>query len=181
MASSPKRSATAQAAQSAAAELESPAVIETPAEVAAEVSENFVAPATEMQHSVRAALEKGVSDTRAAFAKAKTSADEAVSAFEASFNAARDGVIAINTKAFEAFRANAEANFEFVKASFAAKSLSDLVALQNEFARKRMEALAGQAKDFGALAQKTAHDAFQPIREQAAKSFKLASSPDGPA
>jgi len=174
MASSPKKSAAAQAAQSATAELTSPAAIETPAEVAAEVSENFVAPATEMQQSVRAALEKGVSDTRAAFAKAKTSADEAVSAFETSLNAARDGVIAINAKAFEAFRVNAEANFDFVKASIAAKSLSDLVALQNEFARKQIETFAGQAKEFGALAQKSAYDAFQPIREQATKSFKLA-------
>lgn len=174
MASSPKKSAAAQAAQSAAAELGSPAAIETPAEVAAEISENFVAPTTEMQQSVRAALEKGVSDTRAAFAKAKTSADEAVSAFETSLNAARDGVIAINAKALEAFRANAEANFDFVKASIAAKSLSDLVALQNEFARKQIETFAGQAKEFGALAQKTAHDALQPIKEQATKSFKLA-------
>ena len=174
MASSPKKSVAAQAAQAAATEPAPPAAIETPAEVAAEVSDTLVAPAAEMQQSVRAALEKGVSDTRAALAKAKTSADEADNVFETSFNAARDGVIAINAKAFEAFRANAEANFDFLKASFAAKSLSDLVALQNEFARKQVEAITGQAKEFGALAQKTARDAFEPIKEQAAKSFKLA-------
>jgi phasin len=174
MASTPKKNPAAQAAQLAAAELTSPPVIETPAEVVAEVSENFAAPATEMQQSVRAALEKGVLDTRAALAKAKTSADEAVSALETSFNAAREGVIAINTKAIEAFRANTEANFDFMRASIAARSLSDLVALQNEFARKQIETFAGQAKEFGALAQKTALDAFQPIKEQATKSFKLA-------
>ena len=183
MASYPKKNVAAQTALATAAEPAPPAAVthsapppatEIPAEVAAEVSETFVAPAAEMQQSVRAALTKGVSDTRAALAKAKTSADEAVTAFETSFNAARDGVIAINVKAFEAFRANAEANFDFVKASFAAKSLPDLVTLQSEFARKQVEAITGQAKEFGALAQKTAHDAFQPIKEQAAKSFKLA-------
>ena len=183
MANSPKKNVAAQTAPAIAAELTPPATaaeiappaaIETPAQAAAEVSETLVAPAADMQQSVRAALTKGVSDTRAALAKAKTSADEAVTAFEISFNAARDGVIAINAKAFEAFRANAEANFDFVKASFAAKSLPDLMALQSEFARKQVEAVTRQAKEFGALAQKTAHDAFEPIKEQAAKSFKLA-------
>ena len=176
MASSPKKNVAAQVAPATAADPAPPPATEAPAEVAAEVSETFVAPAAEMQQSVRAALTKGVSDTRAALVKAKTSADEAVTAFETSFNAARDGVTAINAKAFEAFRANADANFDFLKASFAAKSLTDLVALQNEFARKQVEAITGQAKEFGALAQKTAHDAFEPIKEQAAKSFKLPGS-----
>ena len=83
-----------------------------------------------MQDSVRTALEKGVSESRAAFAKAKASVDDAANALELSFTAAKDGAIAINAKALEALRANTEANFDFVKASFAAKSLSDLVALQ---------------------------------------------------
>ena len=117
--------------------------------------EAIAKPAAEIRESVRAALEKGVADSRAAFAKAKVTADEAVTAFEQSFAAAKDGAVAINTKALEALRANAEANFEFMKASFAAKSLSDLVALQSEFARKQVEAVTGQAKDIGALTQKT--------------------------
>ena len=38
------------------------------------------------------------------------------SAFEVSFAAAKDGALAINAKAFEALRANADANFDFLKA-----------------------------------------------------------------
>ena len=55
-----------------------------------------------------------------------------------------------------------------------AKSLADLVALQSEFARKQVETMTGQAKDMGALAQKTVKDAFEPISHQVAKSFKIA-------
>ena len=140
----------------------------------AEMAEAIAKPAAEIRESVRVALEKGVAESRAAFAKAKVSADEAVTAFEQSFAAAKDGAVAINAKALEALRANAEANFDFMKASFAVKSLSDLVALQSEFARKQVEAVTGQAKDIGALTQKTVADSFTPIKDQVAKTFQIA-------
>ena len=93
-------------------------------------------------------------DPRATFAKAKTAADEAASALEVSFAAAKDGAVAINAKGFEALRANADANFEFLKAVLAVKSLPDLITLQTEFARKQVETFASQTKDLGALTQK---------------------------
>src|SRR3984957_17577382 len=132
------------------------------------------APAPEIQQSFRSALEKGVVESRAAFAKAKTAADETASACEVSFAAAKDGALAINTKAFEALRVNADANFDFLKAVFTVKSLPDLITLQTEFARKQVETITGQSKDFGALAQKAMADAVEPIKEQVARSFKLA-------
>ncbi len=168
MAVSSKKNAAPQTAPVAAAE-PLPEVL-SPAEVAAEVAE----PVAAIQQSVRAAFEKGVAESRAAFVKAKVSADDVANAFEQSFTAAKDGVIAINAKALEALRANTEANFEFVKASFAVKSLSDLVALQSEFTRKQVDAITVQAKDIGALTQKTVTDAFEPLKDQAAKSLKIA-------
>lgn len=168
MAVSKKSIAPHTAPRAAAAPLSdvAPAVIE--------VVEASVEPVAGMQESVRAALEKGVAESRAAFVKAKVSADEAATAFEQSFTAAKDGVIAINAKALEALRTNTEANFEFVKASFAVKSIADLVALQSEFTRKQVDAISGQTKDIGALTQKTVADAFEPLKDQMAKSFKIA-------
>ena len=142
------------------------AVIPTPPDLAE--------PAAEIQQSFRSALEKSVVESRAAFVKAKTAADEAASAFEVSFTAAKDGALAINAKAFEALRANAEANFDFLKAVLAAKSLSDVIALHAEFTRKQVETMTGQTKDIGALTQKAMTDAVEPIKEQVAKSFKIA-------
>jgi phasin len=132
------------------------------------------APVVEIQQSIRTALEKGVIESRAAFAKAKTAADETAGAIELSFAAAKDGALAINAKAFESLRANADANFDFLKAVFAAKSLSDVVTLQTEFARKQVETVASQTKDFRALTQKAIVDSVEPIKEQVAKSFKIA-------
>lgn len=131
-------------------------------------------PAAEMQETVRAALENGVVESRAVFAKAKASADEAANAFEQSFAAAKDGVIAINAKALEALRANAEANLDFVKACFAVKSLSDLVSLQSEFARKQVDTVAVQFKDLGALTQKAMVETIEPVKDQVAKTFRIA-------
>lgn len=135
---------------------------------------SVTAPMAEAQQSFRGALEKSAAESRAAFAKAKTSADEATSAMEVSFVAAKDGALAISAKGFEALRANADANFDFLKGLFAAKSLSDVIALQTEFARKRVETFATQSKDLGALTQKAVADAVEPIKEQVAKSFKIA-------
>jgi phasin len=134
----------------------------------------FAAPAAEIQQSFRSALEKSVVESRAAFAKAKTAADETANAFEVSLAAAKDGAFAINAKAFETLRANADANFNFLKAMFAAKSLPDLITLQTEFARKQVETITGQTKDFGALTQKAIADAVEPIKDRVAKSFKIA-------
>ncbi|HEX9168961.1 MAG TPA: phasin family protein [Roseiarcus sp.] len=162
-AAAPKVSATAPVEVAAAA---IKAVLPTAPQVAA--------PVEEIQQSFRSALEKGVLESRAAFAKAKTAADEAASACEVSFAAAKDGALAINAKALEALRVNADANFDFLKSVFAAKSLADVIALQSEFARKQVETVTTQTKDIGALTQRAMANAVEPIKEQVAKSFKIA-------
>ncbi len=169
MATAPKKSAAAQAV-SAAAPMEAAA----PPNAAIPTLPELAEPAVDIQQSFRSALEKGVLESRAAFVKAKTAADEAASAFEVSFAAAKDGALAINAKAFEALRANSEANFDFLKAVLAAKSLSDVIALHAEFTRKQVETMTGQTKDIGALTQKAMTDAVEPIKERLAKSFKIA-------
>jgi phasin len=171
MANAPKRSAVPPKV-SATAPVE--AAVSTVNAVVSSEAKSAGAPAAEIQQSVRSALEKGVVESRAAFAKAKAAADETATAFEVSFAAAKDGALAINTKAFEALRVNADANFDFLKAVFAVKSLPDLITLQTEFARKQVEAITGQSKDFGALAQKAMADAVEPIKSQVARSFRLA-------
>jgi len=151
--------------------------VEAPAFAAPEFSkavEAASAPVAEMQENVRKVVEKSVADAREAYAKAKTAAEQATGALETSLAAAKTGIVEINTKALNAMRVNVEANFDLVNALIGAKSISDYVALQSEFARKQIEALTGQAKEFGALAQKVANDSVAPIKDQVAKSFKVA-------
>jgi phasin len=171
MANAPKRSAVPPTV-STAAPVE--AAVATVNAVLKSEPQLTAAPAAEIQQSFRTALEKRVVESRAAFAKAKTAADETASAIEVSFAAVKDGALAINAKALEAMRANADANFDFWKAMFSVKSLPDLITLQTEFTRKQVETITSQTKDFGAMAQKAMADAVEPIKEQVARSFKLA-------
>jgi len=151
--------------------------VESPAFAATEfgkAAETATAPFAEIQENARKAVEKTVADAREAYAKAKNAAEAATGALETSLSAAKTGIAEINTKALNAMRANVEANFDLVHALIGAKSLSDYVSLQSEFARKQIESLTSQAKEFGALAQKVANDSTAPIKDQVAKSFKIA-------
>jgi phasin len=138
------------------------------------VSESFSAPVAEIQENVRKALEKGVADTRAAYSKAKAAAEETSGALEASRATAAKGVVEFNTKALEALRLNAEANFDFLKSVISVKSVSEFVALQSEHTRKQAESIAAQAKEIAALSQKIAAESAEPIKSQFSKTFKLA-------
>jgi phasin len=161
-----------------------------PTEPAASIAEIAVAPAaaspsplmfgapaatlTGLQDQLRAAAEKGLAETRSAYVKAKAAAGETAEAVETSYAAARAGLVAINAKALESLTANVEANFDFVKSAFGVAGFAEYVALQSEFARARLDAVAGQAKAFGELAQKTTLESIEPIKAQVAKSLKLA-------
>jgi phasin len=112
-------------------------------------------------------------ETRAKLSQLKSAAGEAASAIESSYATVKNGAIEFNTKAVEAFKATAEANFEFVKSVIGAKTPSEYVTLHSEFARKQFEALQTQTKSFGELAQKIATDSVEPIKAQVAKTFNL--------
>ena len=180
MATAPKKTAAATAAPTAS-DAPAPAAAEAPVPAlsaalteAAKVFEAPVASLTELQGNLRSVVEKGLSETRAAYSKAKSAADEASNALETSYAAAKAGVTAINAKALEALRANVDANLDFVKSVFAVKNVADYVTLQSEFTRKRIDAITGQAKEIGTLAQKCATETAEPIKEQVAKTFKIA-------
>jgi phasin len=127
-----------------------------------------------MQEKMRAVVEKSIVETRANYAKVKSAADEANSAIEASYDAAKTGAINLHAKAIDAMKSHADANFEFFKSIVTVKSMADYVALHTEFARKQLEAMTAQTKEISALAQKVAKDTAGPIQAQVTKTFKIA-------
>ena len=139
-----------------------PAGVQTPA-----------APAAAFQETVRQAVEKGLADSRAAYARAKETADEATAALETSVANASKGLIDLNTKALDVLRANFDAGVDFAKAAINSTTIAELVALHSDHASKQVEALAAQAKEFGDLAQKITVDAVTPIKTQVAKTFRF--------
>jgi phasin len=152
-------------------------VVTPPSAVTAEVAKTLttpVVPLQEVQEKARALIEKGLVEGRANFAKAKSFANEATSAIEASYGVAKDGVVEFNVKAIEAIKASADANFELFKSLAGAKSVSEFVTLQTEFSRKQFETAFAQSKDLAALARKVANDAVAPIKAHVSKSLKVA-------
>ena len=61
-------------------------------------------------------------------------------------------------------RRSTEANLDFVKASLTAKSVSDFVALQSEFARKQTDAVVVQFQELAELAKNTVVELFNRSR-----------------
>lgn len=137
----------------------------------AKAIETAAAPAREMQESVREAAEKGVAETRAAFARVKAAAEEATDSLEASARLAAEGTLAFNHKLVDALRANSEAQFDLVKALLGVKSWSEAIALNSEHARKQFETVSAQGKDLAALAQKVTQDSFAPLKDGFSKAF----------
>jgi len=154
-----------------------PTPVIPPSAVAAEAAKAIETPVVPLQavhEKTRALIEKSLVEGRANFAKAKSVANEATSAIEASYGAAKDGVVEFNVKAIEAIKASADANFELFKSLAGAKSISEFVTLQTEFSRKQFETAFAQSKDLVALARKVANDAVEPIKAQVSKTLKIA-------
>jgi phasin len=132
------------------------------------------APAVAAPEAVHAAVEKTVVEDRTKFVQVKTAAEEATAAVEASFGAARDGVIALNVKALEAIKDEADANLDMLASLARAKSISQVIALQTEFARQRFEYSAAHARKLAELLRKVADETAAPIKAHVAKTFKIA-------
>ena len=133
--------------------------------------ETAAAPVREIQENVRKATEKGFEQSREAYARVKTAAEDATHSIETSYASATKGIVAINTKAIDALRANADAAFDLYKSLLGVKSVSEAITLQSEHARKQFEAVTFQGKEISSLAQKVAADSFEPLRATFGKTF----------
>jgi phasin len=128
--------------------------------------------ASKATDQIRAFAEKGVEQSKEAYTKLKSGADEAQKALEATFETAKSVSSDLSLKTIATLRANAEANFAHLEALVGAKSISEVVELQTAFLRKRVEMTVEQAKDFQAVASKAAEDVAQPLKGAFEKAFK---------
>lgn len=125
----------------------------------------------------RTFAEKGVEQSKEAYAKVKAGAEEAQKAIESTFETAKTVSNDLSLKTIAALRANAEVGFAHLEALVGAKSLSEVVELQSAYLRKRVEMAVDQAKDFQAASSKAAEDVVQPFKgafEKALKDLKVA-------
>ena len=125
----------------------------------------------------RAFAEKGVEQSKEAYAKIKTGAEAAQKALESTFETAKSAGSEFSLKSIAAARANTEAGFSHLEALIGAKSLSEVIELQTAFVRKSVESAVEQAKDFQAASTRAAEEVSKPFKdvfEKSVKELKLA-------
>ncbi len=120
----------------------------------------------------RAFAEKGVEQSKEVYAKVKAGAEDTQKALESTFETAKSAGSALSLKTIAAMRANSEAGFAHLESLLNAKSLSEVVELQTAFFRKGFEASVEHAKEFQAIASKTAEEVAKPLKDVFEKTVK---------
>lgn len=133
---------------------------------------SFPTPTFEVPAAVREFAEKSVNQARDAYAKLKTSADEATALVEETVETARAGTYAIGLKAVDAAKSNSDASFSFARELFGAKSMTDVIEMQSTFARKQFDAFTSQFREFQALTEKLVTETTKPVTDKVQKTFK---------
>jgi phasin len=116
--------------------------------------------------------EKGVEQSKEAYAKLKAGAEETQKAIETTFETAKSVGSELSLKTIAALRANAEANFSHLEALVGVKSLSEFVELQTAFLRKRVEMAVEQTKELQSLTTKAATEVSKPVKDAFEKTLK---------
>jgi phasin len=132
----------------------------------------FDLPSMEVPAAYRELAEKSIAQAKQGYEKFRTAAEEASEVLEATYSTAAKGASDYGLKVIEAFRANANANFDFVRDLLTVKSLSEAIELSSVHTRKQFEAVTAQTKDLAALAQKVTTDTVEPVKTGFTKAFK---------
>ena len=120
----------------------------------------------------RAFAEKGVEQSKEAYASLKNGAENAQKALEASFETAKSAGSDLSLKTIAALRANAETDFAHLEALVGVTSISELFELQTSYLRKRVELVVDQAKELQSASAKATEEVVKPVKDIFEKSFR---------
>ena len=122
-----------------------------------------------MQETLRTMTERSMEQSREAYKRMKTAADEATRTLESTLENAHSGSLSMSKKALDAMRSNADLGFAHLEKLASAKSIAELIEMQTGFVRQQMEAAADQAKEMQVLSRDVAQELVRPSREAAEK------------
>ncbi len=128
--------------------------------------------ASKATEQLRDYAEKGIEQTKEAYAKMKSGAEEAQKTFESTYETARATGTDLSLKAINAMRANADATFSHLEALVGVKSFSEFIELQTAWMRKSVETAVEQAKDMQATSSKAIDDVTKPMKSAFEKTMK---------
>jgi hypothetical protein len=120
---------------------------------------------SKMTDSYREMADKSVNQTKEAYAKAKTVAEDATKAIESTLETAQAGTVDLSLKAIDAARGNVEA-FAVAHGSFAWCEIGcpDVRTAERYFMRKQAELMVDQTKVMQEAARKVAEDVSKPVK-----------------
>lgn len=127
--------------------------------------------------TMRDFAEKGAEQSKQAYARMKTAAEEATKTVETTVQSAQAGTVDLSLKAIDALRVNAESSFAHMEALLGVKSVSEFLELQTSFVRRQAEVVVEQAKTMQDATRKLAETVSKPAKDAAEKalsSFKAA-------
>jgi len=126
---------------------------------------------TKMTDGYREMADKSVNQTKEAYAKVKTVAEDTTKAMETTLETAQAGTVELSLKAIDAARGNVEHSLSHMEALLGVKSVAEMIELQTGFFRKQAEMMAEQAKVMQEAAKKVAEDVSKPAKTVAEKAM----------
>jgi phasin len=134
----------------------------------------FSLPDFEVPEILRSFTEQGLNQTREAYARMKSAAEEATDALEDSLETTRESVREVQFKALDMAKSNADAAFDLMRKLLATTSVADAMQLQTAFARERFEAMVDYSKDVQATVTKAGTEAAAPAKAMFEKAMSVA-------
>jgi len=138
----------------------------------AKTAELFEFPAFDLNKvadSYRELADKSVTQSKEAYAKVKTAAEDATKTIEAVLETAQAGTVELGLKAIDAARVNADNSLSHLEALLGVKSVAQMIELQTTFFRKQAELFVDQAKSLQEVSRKIAEDVAKPVKAAATK------------
>jgi phasin len=119
-------------------------------------------------------VERGLAQAKVAHERMMTASEDATEMFKEVVTSAAKGSADCHLRMIEMARANANAAYDFAGELMAAESLSQLMELSTDRARRQIDAATEQFKQLSALAQKVATETAEPIKANLSRTFKQA-------
>ena len=121
-----------------------------------------------------ALAEQGIARAQAGCEKIKIASEQMSEALRETYSANAGGATSYGLKVIEISNANTAAAMDFFVHLFASKSMTDVITLSTEQARKTFDATSAQNRELWDLAQKLAAEAGEPARKHVARIFQRA-------
>jgi phasin len=122
--------------------------------------------------NIQAMAEDGVAKTREAFDKLQAVSKDGVKTIENVMLTAQAGARSIGEKVMRNVEVNTEAAFDAAEAIARAKTVPEVLKLQQSYVQQQMTASANQTKELFELYAKVAQQTFETMNAAAAKSFE---------